>query len=52
MHFLQNLLNYMLPIQIGLTNQSHEPPPGFDHVIVNTGEYVVTSTNADVIATA
>ena len=50
MRFLMSLLRNMLPLQYMVADQTYETPVGFDRVITNTGNYVVTVRNNYVIA--
>jgi hypothetical protein len=50
MHFLMNLLRYMLPIETMVFNQSDDVTSGFDRVITSRNNFVVTSRNNFVIA--
>ncbi len=53
MHFLQHLLQNMLPWQVMLLGQDDIlPPVGFERVITNTNNFVVTSRGNFVIAKA
>ena len=50
MHFLQNLLNYMIPIINIINGGSEDVPIGYSRVITSRGGFVITYTNAYVIA--
>lgn len=50
MHFLQHLLNTMLPVQAMVFGQSDDIPTGFNRVITSRGNYVVTARSNFVIA--
>jgi hypothetical protein len=50
MHFLTNLLRYMIPIQAMVMGQTDEFPSGDDRVITKRGNYVVTARSNFVIA--
>lgn len=50
MHFLQNLITYMFPIDILILNTAMSAPAGFGFVVDYTGAFVVTSNGDFVIA--
>lgn len=50
MHFLRNLLSFMLPVQNFYFEEEEAPPAGFSFVITNTNANVITSRNTSVIA--
>lgn len=52
MHFLFNLLNRMVPIQVLIFDQDEEVPANFDRIITNTNKFVITSRGNFVIAKA
>jgi hypothetical protein len=50
MHFYSHLITILFPFCV-LGNQNEEiPPVGFDHVVDYHGNFVITYTNASVIA--
>jgi hypothetical protein len=50
MHFLMRLVTCLLPVQNMVLGENQDMPVGFDRVITNTGNYVVTVRNNFVIA--
>jgi hypothetical protein len=52
MHYLQHLLQRMLPLTFILFNEKDLSPEGFDYVITNTNKFVVTSRGSSVVAKA
>jgi hypothetical protein len=50
MHFLKQLVNIMFPIVNFINSGSEDIPIGFSRVITSRGGFVITSTNAFVIA--